>query len=426
MIANQKQYKITLDRLNEIQSDLSRFNEIGLVRDGVDPIIISAQRRSLESESQRLENDISRYTALREGRVDALKAHDIAGLGNAFIEARLALGLTQKELASRLQIKEQQIQRYERERYQSASLSRLQEVARALETESAVELKLPERPSPTSTAFEPKRLPIREMKKRGWLRDIRLPADVSRTDLSLAECFMRNASAGGAVAALHRQRVRIGGKVDPYAISAWKARVLQLARKRVRGNHRIQPLDALFIQHLVRLSSRENGPLLAIEELEAKGVIVVVEGRLTGTHLDGAAMLLDNHIPIIGLTLRHDRLDNFWFVLMHEVAHVVCHRDRGLAEGFFDDESAPTVDELEKEADEFALNALISDEVWMSSFVRFTKSSEQVENFAQKLGISPSIVAGRIRHERKDYKLFSDLVGGKEVRKRFIQKEDEI
>lgn len=426
MIANQKQYKITMDRLNDLQSDIARFNELGLVRDGVDPIVIAAQRRSLESESQRLERDITRYNALREGRVDALKADDIAGLGNAFIEARLALGLTQKELASRLQVKEQQIQRYEQERYQSASLARLQEVARALETESAVELKLPERPGSSSNAFEAKRLPIREMKKRGWLRDIRLPVEVPRTDLALAECFMRNASAGGSIAALHRQRVRIGGKIDPYAISAWKARVLQIARKRVRGNYRVQPLDALFIQRLVRLSALANGPVLALQELETKGVIAVVEERLAGTHLDGAAMLLDNHIPVIGLTLRHDRLDNFWFVLMHELAHVVCHRDRGLAEGFFDDEGAPSVDELEKEADEFALNVLIPDEVWKSSFVRFTKSSDQVEKFARKLGISPSIVAGRIRHERKDYKLFSDLVGGKEIRKLFIHKEDEI
>jgi HTH-type transcriptional regulator/antitoxin HigA len=426
VIANQKQYKITLERLTALQSDLARFSEIGLVRDGIDPIIVAAQRRSLESESQRLESDIARYNALREGRVDALKADDIAGLGNAFIEARLALGLTQKELASRLQVKEQQIQRYEQERYQSASLARLQEVARALETESAVELKLPERLSSSSGVFEAKRLPIREMKKRGWLRDIRLPAEAPRTDLALAESFMRNASAGGSVAALHRQRVRTGGKLDPYAISAWKARVLQVARKRVRGNYRVHPLDALFIQRLVRLSAQADGPVLALEELEAKGVIVVVEERLTGTHLDGAAMLLDNHIPVIGLTLRHDRLDNFWFVLMHELAHVVCHRDRGLAEGFFDDEGAPSVDELEKEADDFALNVLIPDEVWKSSFVRFTKSADQVENFARKLGISPSIVAGRIRHERKDYKLFSDLVGGKEVRKLFIPKEDEI
>lgn len=425
MIANQKQYKITLDRLNELHSNLADFDEIGLVVDGVDPIIVAAQRRSLESESQRLQNDVARYTALREGRVDAFKADDISGLGGAFIEARLALGLTQKELAARLQIKEQQIQRYEQERYQSASLSRLQEVARALEAESAVELKLPDRPIANS-AFDAKRLPIKEMKKRGWLRDIRLPQETTRSDLALAECFMRNASAGGSMAALHRQRVRIGGKIDPYAISAWKARVLQIARKRVRGNHRIQPLDALFIKRLVSLSALDDGPVLALKELEAKGVIVVIEERLVGTHLDGAAMLLDNRIPVIGLTLRHDRLDNFWFVLLHEVAHVVCHRDRGLAEGFFDDEGASTVDEIEKEADEFALNVLISDEIWKTSFVRFTKSSEQVESFARKLGISPAIVAGRIRHERKDYKLFNDLVGGKEVRKQFIQEGDEI
>lgn len=234
MIANQKQHKVTIDRLSEIQDDLRRFDALGLVKDGIDPIIISAQRRSLESERQRLEDLVERYNALREGRVDLLRSGDITGLGSVFIEARLALGLTQRELATRLKLKEQQIQRYEQERYQSASLARLQEVARALETEAAVELKLPERPgSAPSDAFDAKRLPIREMKKRGWLNDIRLPSDTPRTDIALAESFMRTASAGGSIAALHKQRVRAGGKVNPYAISAWKAYVLRTARKRL-------------------------------------------------------------------------------------------------------------------------------------------------------------------------------------------------
>src|SRR3546814_7105056 len=62
--------------------------------------------------------------------------------------------------------------------------------------------------------------------------------------------------------------------------------------------------------------------------LNSAGVRVVVERHLPKTYLDGAAMLLDGKDAIIALTLRHDRLDNFWFVLFHELGHIVRHRNR--------------------------------------------------------------------------------------------------
>ena len=62
--------------------------------------------------------------------------------------------------------------------------------------------------------------------------------------------------------------------------------------------------------------------------------------------IDGAAFLVDE-IPVIGMTLRLDAVDNFWFTLLHEVAHVILHYRTGLASGFFDDVDNPAIDELE-------------------------------------------------------------------------------
>ena len=62
------------------------------------------------------------------------------------------------------------------------------------------------------------------------------------------------------------------------------------------------------------------GPVKARELLASKGVTLIIERHLPGTYLDGAAMLAENGNPVIGLTLRHDRLDNFWFVLFHELS----------------------------------------------------------------------------------------------------------
>src|SRR3546814_15086257 len=95
--------------------------------------------------------------------------------------------------------------------------------------------------------------------------------------------------------------------------------------------------DGRFVRELASLSVREDGPKRAIEMLNSAGVRVVVERHLPKTYLDGAAMLLDGKDAIIALTLRQDRLDNFWFVLFHELGHFVRHRTRGLEDGSFED-----------------------------------------------------------------------------------------
>src|ERR1044071_7576095 len=70
------------------------------------------------------------------------------------------------------------------------------------------------------------------------------------------------------------------------------------------------------------MSTRDNGPRRAIDELKNKGISVVIMPPLPGTFLDGAAMASPSGVPVVGLTLRHDRIDNFWYTLLHELAHV--------------------------------------------------------------------------------------------------------
>ena len=75
---------------------------------------------------------MAEYDALRGGQVGVLEADSLRGIPDALIRARIAAGLTQKALAVRLGLKEQQVQRYEATRYASANLSRIQAVADAL------------------------------------------------------------------------------------------------------------------------------------------------------------------------------------------------------------------------------------------------------------------------------------------------------
>lgn len=428
MIMNDRQLKIMRSQLDRLRSELHEFNEIELARQGVDPLIISAQRESLAERLADLEKQISKYMSLSSGSVKSFIPSNIEDIGQKLIEARIAQGLSQKTLGRRLGMKEQQIQRYEQEKYQTANLARVAEVLEALQLKFVASLDVREQPLfdevPSDVSrrarFDLAKLPLNEMKKRGWFSNIQLPdrATEAPEDEELAAIFLSQVPEVCSVPSLHKQHVRAGSKQDPYALLAWKAQILRKARKAATSFQLgQQPLDIHAVKKLISLSATSTGPVDAIECLRQHGVILTFERHFESTHLDGAAMLLNDSVPVIGLTLRHDRLDNFWFVLLHEVGHIVLHRERGLKEAFFDEEQAPLTDEVEKEADEFAKRAFISDELWKRSFVRFTTDHQQVRHFARERGIGAAVVAGRIRRERNDYTLFNDLIGYKSIRK---------
>jgi HTH-type transcriptional regulator/antitoxin HigA len=222
--------------------------------------------------------------------------------------------------------------------------------------------------------------------------------------------------------ALYRrtQHTRSAREMDSFALAAWTARIAMLSRADPPTvDYEPGAVTREFMTELVRLSWSDRGPLLAIEFLRKHGVAVIVEPHLPRTHLDGAAILVETDRPVIGLTLRHDRIDNFWFCLMHELAHVALHLDKNKRDFFDDLDVEPTDDPLETEADTYAGEVLIPSDAWASSAASKLRSAAAAESLAKKLRIHPAIVAGRIRHEFGSYRVLNQLVGHREVRKLF-------
>jgi HTH-type transcriptional regulator/antitoxin HigA len=130
---------------------------------------------------------------------------------------------------------------------------------------------------------------------------------------------------------------------------------------------------------------------------------------------------IEGGAPVVALTLRYDRIDNFWFSLLHELAHVGQHFN-GAAEAFVDDFSlrdAPSrqEDPKENEADEWAEEALISRDQWATSGLTARPSYSGIIAFSQRVGVHPAIVAGRVRHQTRNFRAFAPLLGTGEVRK---------
>jgi len=262
--------------------------------------------------------------------------------------------------------------------------------------------------------------PLKTMVSRGWLSEVGagLPVIKERAE----EYLSRWAAPLGDHAlepALLRQHLRSGGKSDGYALTAWKICVSLQALEQNLPVYQPGTITLDFIADLVHLSYLDNGPLLAREFLHKHGIHFIVEAHLPHTHLDGAAIKLPNGAPLVALTLRHDRLDNFWFTLCHELAHVALHFDHEDCDAFFDDLDQVEVNSLEGEADKWASEALISSGAWKAADLCNQPTLERVRSFAAAMRIDPVIPAGRVRRETGNYRLFGKFVAGQKVRRFF-------
>ncbi len=129
MIRNERQYIITKAQIKKFKKALSDFDK---QKSSAPPMLVKAQKDAMKSQLAELEDQAKEYEKLRAGKYKVLKGSSIAELPVGLIRARIALGLTQKQLAARVGLKEQQIQRYEETDYATASFSRLQEIIEAL------------------------------------------------------------------------------------------------------------------------------------------------------------------------------------------------------------------------------------------------------------------------------------------------------
>ena len=267
------------------------------------------------------------------------------------------------------------------------------------------------------------RFPLKAMAKLGWIPDV--PDLQAHAEELIGDLIRRAGGPEIAGAALYRKNdhARANAKADPYALKAWCWQVLATASANPPATP-YQPgtVTLEFLRQVARLSWSENGPRIARELLARNGIPLVAVVHLPRTYLDGAALRLVDGRPAIGLTLRYDRLDNFWFCLLHELAHVGRHMDAGEGDAFIDDLTLREVeggreDPKEAQADEWAEEALIPRATWETSAVRRNPSPMAVINLAKALQVHPAIIAGRVRHEQKNYRMLSHFVGTGEVRR---------
>ena len=134
MIKNERQYAVTRSWVKKFEAAIA---DMDLELAGGADKIMMAERTGLQSKADEMKGDIAEYEALKSGRVPHVDVGNLEELPEALIKMRIGLGLTQRELAERMGIREQQVQRYEHTDYESAGYARLMEVHAALSSGAA-------------------------------------------------------------------------------------------------------------------------------------------------------------------------------------------------------------------------------------------------------------------------------------------------
>ncbi|MBE9046604.1 helix-turn-helix domain-containing protein [Pleurocapsales cyanobacterium LEGE 10410] len=128
MIQNEHQYKVTQNKLKDLEQALV---ELLAIEKTLHPRQFSSRQKGLQLKIDSLSEEIEEYNGLKQQKL--IKISSIQDLPIALIKSRIALGMTQKELAEKMGVKEQQVQRDEANQYSSAGFHRIAEVAKALD-----------------------------------------------------------------------------------------------------------------------------------------------------------------------------------------------------------------------------------------------------------------------------------------------------
>lgn len=253
-------------------------------------------------------------------------------------------------------------------------------------------------------------LPIVEMTKRGWLGNVNA-RNVEEVEDALTSFFGVDTVDEIEILPHAAKKTEVNTAATPAQL-AWLHRVRAMASEMLVPRFDPGALPKVLAELRALMVSAENVRKVP-KILAAAGIRFVVVETLPAAKIDGVTFWLDDHSPVVGLTVRHDRIDNFWFVLRHELEHVRLGHGKGAMhlDAELDGERAGTganVPEEERVANEAAANFGIP-QAQMRAFVERKAplfSERDMVGFARSVGVHPGIVAGQLQHLTGRYERF--------------------
>ncbi len=233
--------------------------------------------------------------------------------------------------------------------------------------------------------------PIREMQKRGWIGS---HDTVDELEHELREFFGVVDLSSDPLIEVAMRKSAPDQKLKP-GQRAWCFQVRSLATALMVARYDASRLPVLT-EKLRKLAAFPQESRKVPILLASFGIRFVVVEPLTGGGVDGVALWLDD-APVIGMSIRYDRIDNFWFTLFHELAHIK-HRDL-----FHVDCDPQDTDEIEARANSEAAAALIPTDLMRSFILRTSPiyTQDKINQFANRVKIHPGIIVGQLQKRKE-------------------------
>lgn len=249
------------------------------------------------------------------------------------------------------------------------------------------------------------KFPIREMIKRGWL----INTDTNMLSAQIARFFEVN-SLDEAPYFPHAAKKTDYAQVSPSQL-VWLYRVRQIAKSIAVPKYSEKALSDSIV-HLKSLLSAPDEIRHVPRILMECGVRFIVVESLPSARIDGVCFWLDKNSPVIGMSLARDQIDNFWFVLRHEIEHVLKQhgkeKDLGIIDTELTGENIGTnlsLAEEERIANMAAAAFCVPPEKFESFMIRKKPFyyEKDVIAFAKILNIHPGLVVGQMQHRLNRY-----------------------
>lgn len=226
----------------------------------------------------------------------------------------------------------------------------------------------------------------------------------------------------------NQQLFRKSAEADNILVSSWLALVTNKATLSVLAN-KVNNFIPLKQNDLTDIAAISNDPNMLTELknilLNKYGIFLIYERSIPGLKTDGCAFLLNNNIPVIGLSLRYPRYDYFWFTLMHELSHICLHLDRlstPIVDSLYDNDHNES--DIEIEANTLAQNSLIPRTVQRNLVRDVNGREENLKKISHQTKIHTAILAGSIRNKTKNYSIFSKEINFMDVREVILDNEN--
>lgn len=263
-------------------------------------------------------------------------------------------------------------------------------------------LRLPEKQNNKAKEAEAKALfyqymPIRDMMKRGWLNQSK---NISELENSIKLFWGRNDTdlkfLDKNEASVHYRKSIKFSQYNLYYSKVWFQMAVNSAKTYTVAKYDKSALEQLadnINQYTVLL----NGVEKFLSELNKAGVKFIILKHLEKTYIDGASFY-DGNNPVIVYTCRHNRLDNFWFTIAHEIAHILMHfKNKNMS---FIDNLDDESNDIELQADNFASDKLKTNKI-LKYFTSPYITKVKIEQCSRELKINPSIIVGILQHHKR-------------------------